>query len=26
MMCYNTIKFTRKKPGFEFRLANDKYK
>lgn len=25
MMCYNTIKFTRTKPGFEFRLANDKY-
>lgn len=25
MMCYNTIKFTRTNPGFEFRLANDKY-
>ncbi len=25
MMCYNTIKFTRIKPGFELRFADDKY-
>ncbi len=25
MMCYNTIKFTRTRPGFAFRFADDKY-